>query len=83
MEKEVLYKHSLREMEAWKTVDFNKQEKGCPVDLRHVHLLSLYNAPREISHAKVDDLTQSRSYVLPVHHGFYHSPNQKPLVIMK
>ena len=83
MENEELYKHSLREMEAWKTVDFNKQEGGCPVDLRHVHLLSLYNAPREISHAKFDDLMQFRSYVQLVHHGFYHSPNQKPLFIMK
>lgn len=60
MENEVLYKHSLRKMEAWKTVDFNAKEIGCPVDLTHVHLLSLYNAPREISHAKFDDLMQSR-----------------------
>lgn len=83
MENEVLYKPSLSEMEAWKTVDFNKKERGCPVDLRHVHLLSLYNAPREISRAKFDDLMQFRSYVPPVHHGFYDSPNQKPLFIMK
>ena len=83
MENEVLYKHSLSEMGAWKTVDFNKKERGCPVDLRHVHLLSLYNAPREISHAKFNDLIQSWSYGPPVHHGLYNSPNQKPLVIMK
>ena len=46
------YKHSLSEMEAWKTVDFQKRGRGRPVDLKRVQLPSLYEAAREISKAK-------------------------------
>ena len=66
------YRHSLSEMEAWKTVDFQKRERGRPVDLKRVQLPSLYEAAREISKAKFDDLMQLLSYVPPVHHIFYH-----------
>ena len=66
------YKHSLSEMEAWKTVDFQKRGRGRPVDLKRAQLPSLYEAAREISKAKFDDLMQLLSYVPPVHQRFYH-----------
>ena len=66
------YKHSLSEMEAWKTVDFQKRGRGRPVDLKRIQLPSLYESAREISKAKFDDLMQLLSYVPPVHHRFYH-----------
>ena len=65
------YKHSLSEMEAWKTVDFQKRGRGRPVDLKRVQLPSLYEAAREISKAKFDELMQLLCYVPPVHR-FYH-----------
>lgn len=66
------YKHSLSEMEAWKTVDFQRRRRGRPVDLKRIQLPSLYESAREISKAKFDDLMQLLSYVPPVHHRFYH-----------
>lgn len=66
------YRHSLNEIEAWKTVDFQKRVRGRPVDLKRVQLPSLYEASREISKAKFDDLMQLLSYIPPVHHRFYH-----------
>ena len=66
------YKHSLSEMEAWKTVDFQRRGRGHPVDLKRIQLPSLYESAREISKAKFDDLMQLLSYVPPVHHRFYH-----------
>ena len=51
------YRHSLSEIEAWKTVDFGKRGRMLPVDLKRVELPSLYEA-------KFDDLMQLLFYHL-------------------
>ena len=57
--------------EQWKLISF--QKRGRPVKLQDVQLLPLYNGPRHIAKAKVDDVRSLCVFIPPIHHDFYNN----------
>ena len=56
--------------EQWKLISL--QKRGRPAKLSEAQLLPLYDGPRPIAKAKVDDVKSLFPYIPPVHHAFYN-----------
>ena len=57
--------------EQWKLISF--QKRGRPVKLQEVQLLPLYNKPKRIAKAKIDDVRSLCVFIPPIHHDFYNN----------
>ena len=69
------YRHSLSELEPWKTVNLTRKGPGRPPFLGIPYLPPLFDeaTPRTVNKKKVDDLVSLLDYIPPIHHEFYRS----------
>ena len=65
------YRFSHNTLEAWKTVDLKRKQKGRPVNIGQVQLEPLYDGARTVNKKKLDDLKSLLPFIPPVHHDFY------------
>ena len=65
------FHYSHNSLEAWKTVDLKRKEKGRPPVISCIPLPVLHSDGRGISRKKLDDLMSLLQFVPPVYHDFY------------